>query len=158
MKNKTNDIWFNIYTFLLLPLCIIINIYNIFKYITNFNSLNNMFVTIIQLLLAIISIILYGFTLYYAKDRVKVAYNLIIVTVFYSIIVASFNQVLETYYNQGVKTYIMFIVYVLLFICCYGLLNYVYFKRRKDMFGKKIIMSKDELKKKIEEAKNNKLG
>lgn len=155
MKNKTNDLWFNIYVFLLIPFCIIINLYNIFKYITHFNALNNMFITIVQLILAVISILLYGFTLYYAKDRLKIAYNFIIVSIFYSIVVASFNQVLETYYNQGTKTYTMFFVYIVLFICCYGMPNYVYFNRRKEMFGQKLVMSKEELLEKINESKKN---
>ncbi|MBR3524161.1 MAG: hypothetical protein IKN87_05750 [Bacilli bacterium] len=158
MKNKTNDLWLNIYIFLLLPFCILINIWNLFKYIKHFNSLDNMFLTILQLILCIVSIAYYAYTFFYAKDRVKKAYLLIIISIFYSIFVASFDQTLATYYNQGFKTYLMFVVYIGLFVIWWGLPNYIYFQRRKDMFEMKRVMSKAELKSKISEAikENNK--
>ena len=152
MKNKTNDLWFNMYVFLLLPLCILLNIWNLFKYIKNFNSLDNMFITIVQLILCVVSIGYYAYTFYFAKDRLKKAYLLIIISIFYSIGVASFNQTLSTYYNQGAKAYLMFFVYLALFIVWWGLPNYVYFERRKDMFKMDKVMPKEELKAKIKEA------
>lgn len=155
-NNKTNDLWFNIYVFLLLPLCILINIWNIVKYIRQFNYLNNMFITILQFIICIVSIIFYVYTFYYAKDRVKKAYNLIIFSIFYSVIIASFNQTLSTYYDQGIKTYLMFILYVVLLLCCYGFPNYVYFKRRENYFVLPKVISKELLKSKIKEAMDKK--
>ena len=152
MNKKTNDLWFNIYVFLLLPFCILINIWNIIKYLRYFNSLNNMFITILQLVLCVISIGYYAYTFYYAKDRVKKAYLLIMISIFYSVFVASFNQTITTYYDQGIKTYLMFIVYIVLITCIYGLPNYVYFKRRKDMFVMDKAIDKELLKSKIKEA------
>ena len=111
MKNKTSDLWFNIYVFLLLPFCILINIWNIVKYIKDFNSLNNMVITIIQFIICIGSIAFYAYTFYYAKDRVKKSYMLIIISIFFSIFVASFNETINYYYDNGFKTYFMFIVY-----------------------------------------------
>lgn len=152
MNNKTNDIWFNIYVFLLLPFCVLINIWNLIRYIRYFNGLNNMFLTIFQLILCILSIIFYAYTFFYAKDRVKKAYLLIMISIFYGAFVAAFDQTLATYYNQGFKTYLMFIVYIALFVMWWGLPNYIYFQRRKEMFEIKKVMSKEELKSKINEA------
>ena len=155
-NNKTNDLWFNIYVFLLLPFCILINIWSIIKYLKQFNYLNNMFITILQLVLCIISIIFYAYTFYYAKDRVKKAYTLIMISIFYSVFVASFNQTISTYYDQGIKTYLMFIVYTILILCCYGFPNYIYFKRRKEFFVMPKVMSKELLKSKIKESMEKK--
>ena len=155
-NNKTNDLWFNIYVFLLLPFCILINIWNIVKYIKQFNYLNNMFITIFQFIICVVSIGYYAYTFYYAKDRVKKAYMLIIISIFYSVVIASFNQTITTYYDQGIKTYLMFLVYLVLFLSCYGFPNYVYFKRRKDYFIMSNVISKELLKSKIKEAMDKK--
>ena len=152
MNNKTNDLWFNIYVFLLLPFCVLINIWNIVKYIKYFNSLNNMFITILQFVLCIVSIVYYSYTFYFAKDRVKKSYLLIIISIFFSVFVASFNQTITTYYDQGIKTYLMFILYLVLITFIYGLPNYVYFNRRKDMFVMDKTIDKELLKSKIKEA------
>ena len=152
MNNKTNDLLFNIYVFLLLPFCVLINIWNIVKYIKYFNSLNNMFITILQFVLCIVSIVYYSYTFYFAKDRVKKSYLLIIISIFFSVFVASFNQTITTYYDQGIKTYLMFILYLVLITFIYGLPNYVYFNRRKDMFVMDKTIDKELLKSKIKEA------
>ena len=152
MNKKTNDLWFNIYVFLLLPFCVLINIWNLIGYIKHFDSLNNMFITIIQLILCVTSIIFYNYTFYYAKYRVKKSYLLIMISIFLSVIVASFNQTLNTYYDQGAKTYLMFLVYVALFVIWWGLPNYIYFERRKEMYILEKKVDKELLKSKIKEA------
>ena len=152
MNNKTNDLWFNIYVFLLLPFCVLINIWHLVNYLKHFNNINNMFIAVFQIVLCIISILYYAYTFYFAKDRVKKAYLLLLISIFFSIFVASFNQTINTYYDQGAKTYLMFLVYIALFVIWWGLPNYTYFKRRKDMFGMKKVMSKEELKNKINDA------
>ena len=152
MKNRKNDLWFNIYVFLLLPFCILINIWNIIKYAKDFDYLDNIFITVLQFVLCGISIIYYAITVYYAKDTDKKAYPLIIGSLALSIFVASFNQILATYYNMGLKTYSMFAVYIILFVCLWGMPNYVYFERRKDMFEHSNVVPKEVLKEKIAEA------
>lgn len=156
MNKKMGDMWFSIYIYLLLPLCTIINIYSLIKYFYHFNYLDNMIITIIQLILAFLAILIYIFAFYRAKNRLKWSYNLVIISIFYSIFVASFNQTINTFYNQGVNSYLMFLAYLVLFILCYGLPNYIYFKRRKDMLIKKNLLSKEELKEIINKNKRYK--
>jgi len=111
-----------------------------------------MFITILQLVLCVVSIAYYSFTFYFAKDRVKKSYLLIIISIFFSVFVASFNQTITTYYDQGIKTYLMFILYLILITFIYGLPNYVYFERRKDMFVMDKAIDKELLKSKIKDA------
>lgn len=155
MKKQTNDIWFNIYVFLLLPFCVLTNIIDIFKLIIHFNEFDSTILSVVRIIIAVISIVFFAYTVFLAKDRVKKSYYLIIATIFYSIVVASYNQVLSSYYDQGFKTILMYFVYLLLLICCWGIPNYTYFAKRKDFFELKKVMSKEELLDKIKEAKEN---
>ena len=156
MNKKNKDMWFNTYIYLLLPLCVGINIYSLVKCFSNFNYLNNMVITITQLGLIIIAIVLYTLTFYYAKNRLKWAYVLIVISIIYSIVNASFNQVINTFYDQGTKTYLMFLLYLLLFSLCYGIPSYIYFSKRKVMLIKKNMISKEELKEIINKNKRYK--
>ena len=101
---------------------------------------------------AIISIIYYAITFYFAKDRKRIGYNLLLVSIGYSIVVSSFNQVISTYLDQGFKFYLMFIVYGLLFTIFWGFPNYLYVINRKSLFETKKI--DDATKEKIKEELN----
>ena len=155
--DKNKDLWLNIYTFLLLPFCVIINCINLYKRIKYFNAYSNS-VSIMLLIFAIISIIYYSITFYFAKDRRRIGYNLLLVSVGYSVVVASFDQVVATYLDQGTKFYLMFIVYGFLFTAFWGFPNYLYIIKRKCFFETKKIddETKAKIKEKLMEAyKNN---
>lgn len=151
MKNKISDIWLNIYTFILIPFCVIINIYQLFNYIRYFNSINNMLVSIILILFCVVSIIFYSYTFIQAKDRLKKSYNLLIISIVYGIITSSFNQTVDTYLYSNLFVG-MFFIYLVLFGFCWGVPNYIYFSKRKDLFKTDKKISKEEI---IKQIKNN---
>ena len=159
MKNKTNDLWLNIYTFILLPFCVIVNVINLYKYIRNFGMYDNPIISVFLILFAIISIVYYSVTVYFAKDRVRIAYNLLLVSVGVSIVIASYNQVIATYLDQGIKFYTMFVLYGVLFTVFWGLPNYLYIINRKELFKDKQTISqetKDKLKEELKKGLVNK--
>ena len=161
MNNKNDDLWLNIYTFVLIPFCIIINIINTYNGFKYYDAYDNKVISFFTLAFAIISVIYFAITFYYAMDRKRLGYNLILVSVGYSVVVSSFNQVVATYLGQGTKFYVMFIVYGILFTIFWGLPNYLYFIKRKNLFETKKINEetkekiKKELNKIIEQKKVN---
>lgn len=159
MKNKTNDLWLNIYTFILLPFCVIINVINLYKYIRDFGMYDNPVISVFLILFAIISIVYYSVTVYFAKDRVRIAYNLLLVSVGLSVVIASYNQVIATYLDQGLKFYMMFVLYGVLFTIFWGLPNYLYIIKRRELFKDKQTISqetKDKLKEELKKSLDNK--
>jgi len=149
MEKKQSDLWLNIYTFVLLPLCSILNCFNLYKGIKHFDAYDNKVISFFIVLFSLISIIYYAITFYFAKDRRRIGYNLILVSIGYSIAVASFNQTVSTYLGQGMKFYVMLIIYGILFTIFWGYPNYLYVINRKKMFETKKV--DEETKKKIKE-------
>lgn len=145
---KINDLWLNIYTFILIPFCVIVNCYNLFNYIRYFNSINNMLVSVILIILCVISIVFYTYTFIFAKDRLLKSYNLIIASIGLSIITSSFSQTVDTYLYSNMFI-LMFLLYIVLFTCCWGVPNYIYFSKRKDLFKLEKNVSKEEIIKQI---------
>lgn len=139
-KKIQSTIWLDLLTYIILPLIVIGNAWNISHVI--FHMKWTLYATI-MLVIEIALIVFYSITVYHSHKRTSLAPKLFDAIFWVTSFQASFSFANTQHINKGYNLFLMFGIY---FVVCYIVwvrTNEIYLEKRKDIFGKENALKKN---------------
>lgn len=139
-KKIQSTIWLDLLTYIILPLIVLGNAWNILHVI--FHMKWTLYATI-MLIIEIALIIFYSITVYHSHKRTSLAPKLFRAIFWVTSFQASFSFANTEHINKGYNLFLMFGIY---FVACYIVwirTNETYFEKRMGIFGKESTLKKN---------------
>ena len=150
MKKVQTTAWLDLLTYILIPIIGIIGVLNIFRASTHIDW---EFYSMFSLISEIILLLFYGGTAYYTHKRDKKAYFLLQFLIVIAAIRASIDFANTRNFNNGDNFIVEFILYFGICFIAWIYPNYIYLKKRKNLFVSRKSKDNREIQKENEESK-----